>query len=184
MIDDSTLHVLTKYGKRSKTESDHNILYAKFAITYFSKLTKTKREIFNFKNEDCQRKFFEVTNNTKKLSSSFDPACDFKKQSKQFFKTLNGTFQQCFKKIRITNKTKCKPESCEEVSKCLNLKTKLQEFEKVAKSEAEKNMAEKQIIEIEQKIVRLTANKNAKNIKEQITNIQTIEGSFSQTNES
>ena len=180
IIDDSRLHVLTKYGKSWKTESDHNILYAQFAITYSTKLIKTKREIFNYKNEECQRKFFEVTNNTSKLSSCFKLNTDFSKQSKCFFKTLNGTFQQCFTKIRITNKTKKNSEPKDDVSIFLDLKTKLQLFEKCAKSETGKLFVENQIVDVERKITKLTAIKNAMKIKEHINYLQTKGGSFSQ----
>ena len=106
IIDEPRSYVLTKYGKKSKVESDHNLMYAKFAITYSTVATKTKREIFNFKNGECQRSFFDVTDNTTKLSSCFQRGNNFENQSKHFMKTLNGTFQQCFKRIRITNKTK------------------------------------------------------------------------------
>ena len=34
IIDEPRIFVLTKYAKKSKTESDHNVLYAKFAIKY------------------------------------------------------------------------------------------------------------------------------------------------------
>ena len=39
-IDEPRKHVLTKYLKRSKTASDHNILYAKFAIICSSRVPK------------------------------------------------------------------------------------------------------------------------------------------------
>ena len=64
-----------------------------------------KEEIFNFRNPDCQQKFFEVTENTTKLSSCFNPVGDFLKQTTKFYKTLDGTFHQSFKKIRIKNKS-------------------------------------------------------------------------------
>ena len=59
-IDEPRTHVLTKYLKRSKTVSDHNILYAKFAIIYSARAPKVKREIFNFKNTECQRKSLKL----------------------------------------------------------------------------------------------------------------------------
>ena len=90
--------------------------------------TKIKREIFNFKNQQCQKMFFEVSDATNKLTSCFQSAEGFQKQSKVFFKTLNGTFQQCFKKVRITNKSKNNKESNNELQNFLELKTKLQSF--------------------------------------------------------
>ena len=76
IIDEPRIFVLTKYAKRTKTESDHNLLFAV--------VSKTKREIFNFKNSECQTKFFEVTENTTKLSSCFQSTDGFEKQTKCF----------------------------------------------------------------------------------------------------
>ena len=181
LIDESRTHVLTKYGKTSKTESDHNILYAKFAITYYSRVAKTKREIFNFRNEGCQKKFFEVTDNTNKLSSCFQSEFNFEKQSSNFFKTLNGTFQQCFKKIRITDKTQKKKQCSDEISVYLELKSKLQCLTKDAKSDTGRLFIEKHIQDLDQKIMKLSATKNARIINDHLSQFQTPEGSFSQT---
>ena len=111
LIDENQVYVLTKYGKGRQTVSDHNVLYARFAIKYSTIRIKTKREIFDFKNESSQKDFFEVTDNTKKLSACFQSGSEFSKQSNKFIKTLKGTFHQCLKKIRITNKTRKKCES-------------------------------------------------------------------------
>ena len=62
--------------------------------------------MFNFKNKECQKNFFDVTESTRNLSKCFQSKEDFKNQSKSFFKTLNGTFQKCFRKVRITNKSR------------------------------------------------------------------------------
>ena len=46
LIDDERINVLTKYvttkGKRSKSESDHNLLFARFALSYQKAKKKTK----------------------------------------------------------------------------------------------------------------------------------------------
>ena len=110
VIDEDRIHVLKKYctrkGIRNEIESDHNVQYAKFNLKYQEIRCRTKREIFNFKNTECQQKFYEVTQNTHKLSSCFGPGGNFLDQSSKFFKTLDGTFHQCFKKIRIKNNKK------------------------------------------------------------------------------
>ena len=108
IIDENRTNVLTKYGRGKKSESDHNTLFAKFCISYYTVPAKIRREIFNFKNKQCQQKFNDVTNNSSKLSECFNQHEDFSKQSTLFFKRLNGTFHQCFKKIRITNKRNIK----------------------------------------------------------------------------
>ena len=76
LVDEERIHVLTKYsstkGIQKKIESDHNLLFAKFNIKYNEIRCKTKREVFNFKNIECQKKFFDVTDNTTKLSACFN----------------------------------------------------------------------------------------------------------------
>ena len=71
IIDEDRTHVLSKYctrrGIRSEIESDHNVQFAKFTVKYQEIRCKTIREIFNFKNTECQQKFFEVTENSSKL---------------------------------------------------------------------------------------------------------------------
>ena len=84
IIDDERNYVLTKYNKLSKSESDHNLLFARFGITYAREAIRTKREIFNFKNTECQKSFFEVTDNSNKLSSCFQKDLSFEIQSKKF----------------------------------------------------------------------------------------------------
>ena len=65
IIDEDRTHVLTKYastkGCHKNVQSDHNILYSRFAISYRKTKPKTVREIFNLKNEANQAKFFEAT---------------------------------------------------------------------------------------------------------------------------
>jgi hypothetical protein len=100
-IDENRYHVLTKYastkGVKCKVESDHNILYGVFSIKYDFIHTKVLREVFNFKNQEFRKKFFEVSNNTNKFSLCFEEdEGDFPKQANKFFKTLDGTFHECF----------------------------------------------------------------------------------------
>ena len=95
-IDEDRVNVLTKYastkGIKCKVESDHNIMYGLFSVKYNPVRTKILREIFNFKNEACKQKFFEVSSNTDTFTSCFTKNTDnFPKKAKNFFKTLNGT---------------------------------------------------------------------------------------------
>ena len=94
---------------------------------------------------------------------------------------MNGTFQECFKKIRITNKTNPKCESEDEVQKCLELKSKFISFVQSAKSPLSRQFTENTIQILEAKILKLSAAKNSKFIKDQIGQLKTLEGSFSQT---
>ena len=62
VIDEDRLHVLTKYattkGVEKKSESDHNVLYAKFVLTFSRQVAEVRREVFDFKNLESQKIFF------------------------------------------------------------------------------------------------------------------------------
>ena len=66
IIDDERTHVLTKYvttkGFKKKSESDHNVLYGEFSLRHYNLKPEKQREIFNFKNIECQKMFYEATN--------------------------------------------------------------------------------------------------------------------------
>jgi hypothetical protein len=103
---------------------------------------------------------------------------DFRTQSEKFFKTLNGTFHQCFKKIRITNKSK-KVNENDELQQNLMLKTKLQEFCSSAKSALAKSVADRKIKHLDKIISKLSSDRNAKIVKQQLGQLNDPNGSFS-----
>ena len=76
LIDEGRTHVLTKYattkGGKQKVESDHNVMYSRFSVSYKKIKMKTLREVFNFKNGDGQAWFLEATKDTKKFTSCFE----------------------------------------------------------------------------------------------------------------
>ena len=182
-IDDARKFVLTHYstrnGRASKTESDHNILHAKFNIKIPKAQATIKREVFNFKDKNCQDKFKEVTDKTTKLSSCFqNPEHSFDTQTESFLKQLDKVFHQCFSKIRITNKTKVTKD---DLQLLIKQKCKTLEFLDGAKSDLMikwftnyKNM-------LESKICQLTSEKSAAIIKEQVGHLDTLSGNFCQS---
>ena len=154
-------------------------MFARFSINYQQIGRKTKREMFNFKNKECQQKFFELTDNSTKFASCFrEENGTFIQQSNKFMKQSKSAFHQCFKKIRISNKTNIqKPDI---VLQLLETKTKLQMFLKSAKTEVSKQFAEAKICDIEDKITQFCSTKNVKIINEQLGQINTLNGSISQ----
>ena len=107
IVDEERIHVLTKYiTKKAATKkivSDHNVMFANFTIK-FNRLPRTIRnEIFNLKNKENQKKFFEETSSSLKLSSCFSESRSFPHYSAIFFKTLNGIFHKTFQKVRISS---------------------------------------------------------------------------------
>ena len=80
-----------------------------------------------------------------------------------------------YKKIRITNKTNPKSESEDEVQECFELKSKLNEFVKSAKSPLSRQFTENTIQILEAKKLKLSAAKNSKFIKDQIGQLKTFD---------
>lgn len=106
VIDEQRAHVLTNFHPsklRGKAiESDHNTEIMELELCY-QKRKQERTELFNFKNEECQKAFFNLTSETTKLSECFqDDDQPFEKQARKWEKTLDDIFHQTFKKIRVT----------------------------------------------------------------------------------
>ena len=61
-------------------------------------------ELFNFKNEECQQNFYELTNATTRFTGCFKNKKPFKKQAEDWKSTLDSFFHQSFKNVRITER--------------------------------------------------------------------------------
>ena len=109
VVDEVKQYGLSNYfhsnGDSHKKDSDHNtlILYLKLRLPDFK---NERQEMFNFKNEDGQKTFFSLTNNTTKLSKCFETIENVDTQAQKWFKELNSMFQQSFRKIRIKKNQK------------------------------------------------------------------------------
>ena len=60
-----------------------------------------RREVFNFKNEECQEAFFNVSSVTSKLSECFSSDQPFLVHAKRWSNELNNIFHQTLKKVRV-----------------------------------------------------------------------------------
>ena len=129
VVDEVKQYGLSNYsnsnGISHKKDSDHNtlILYLNIRLPVF---VNERKEMFNFKNLECQETFFQFTNNTTTLSECFETADTLENQSKKWFKQLNSIFQQTFRKIRITKHQKPTKLSVLFERKC-SLKQKLKQ---------------------------------------------------------
>ena len=108
-IDEARKYVLTKVVKKKNgikiQESDHNPIEAEFSLKIIQTEEDNKLEMYNLKNEECQKKFKEYTTNTKMLSSVFDTKeGDINIMTNRFLKKLNGCIALNFKKIRFKQK--------------------------------------------------------------------------------
>ena len=163
VVDEDKLYALSSYttvrGKSHKKDSDHNTTYIELSVN-IPKIRAERKEIFNFKNKECQEKFLDITNNTLKLSNCFYNDEPVREQGKRWFKNLNGLFQQTFKKVRITSVQK---ETS--VSKLFNRRLSLKQQLKVA-NENEHEELQIELEEVEEDISKEVSKENRDKIVE------------------
>ena len=178
-VDEDRIHVLTKYGKKKKTMSDHNILVSRFTILFNRLRPSVRKEFFNFKNKDDQQHFQEQTSITTKLSSSFSQDRSFPHNTSIFFKNLRGAFQNNFQKVRITsgNRNKYGEKSLQGL---LELKKELKIFILNSKCTLGKNIATIKLKEVEENLTANFAVKASEMIKDHVKEVETLDGNFSQ----
>lgn len=80
-------------------------LVAKFKFKANTKNHDQRKELFNLRNVECQKKFKSLTDSTTKFSESID-VTNVENSSDKFLKVLNKTIHKSFKKVRITSKKK------------------------------------------------------------------------------
>ena len=105
-IDEYTLsnHSQNKKNRRS-VKSDHRPLILKMNLE-FTKTKPQRKEQFNFKTEECQQLFTEITDTTSKLTNCFANEFSDETKSKMWEKELERIFFRAFKKKRVVNSTK------------------------------------------------------------------------------
>ena len=101
-IDEDKKFGLTRFSKNGNTDSDHHTEILDLNIQ-FNKKKEERMELFNFKNQECQEVFHQLTETKSELLDCFQNDNEFKNQTTQWFKKLNGYFYQSFKKIRCSN---------------------------------------------------------------------------------
>ena len=100
-IDEAREHVLTNFnpirsGGRA-IESDHNTEFLKLRLQYDFKKSERK-EIFNFKDVECQKTFLNLTSQTDKFTECFRNDSELEDKALKWKKMLNSFCQQSFKK--------------------------------------------------------------------------------------
>ena len=134
-IDDRREHVLVKLMKDKKkriikTESDHNLILTELKIEWKSD-EHDCIEVFNFKEKEAQKTFFNLTNETRDLVKVFETDKSLNVQTKKFVKRLNGFIQQSFKKVKITRKGDEKLEELYNKRRVLRSKTDYKSMEEL-----------------------------------------------------
>ena len=181
-IDESRIHTLARYTKKKSgnkiIQSDHNILYSKFEITFERKPRKVRNELFKFRCDTSRQQFLEETTSTNTLSACFQNE-NIQVSSRNFFKTLNSTFHRCFKKVRIRSGNN-RQLGIESIQGKLKLRSELKTF--ILNNDCNDNatkQAKEQLKHVEEMLIEETAAKNAAIVKEYTENLETIDGGFS-----
>ena len=185
VIDDKRTHVLTKFasakGVIKKVESDHNVLHAKFTLNYKPKKVEVRREIFEFKNKEAQKKFFNVTNLSGRFGSCFDPARPAAQNINKFNKALDDTFHQCFKKYRIKSKNKehkNKKDEEQNINEPLKEVTELKRIYQNSTCKLGRTIVKQRIENLEEDISIKISEKNAAQITDQMSQLNVGDGKF------
>ena len=109
VIDESGDNKIVRFKTKKIIESDHNSLILNCSLKY-KPLKQDREEMFNFKNENCQKIFKEKTNKSSRLTDIFHTNKPFLSQFNKFKKNINSYFHQSFQKIWVT-KTKPRKET-------------------------------------------------------------------------
>jgi hypothetical protein len=108
-IDEDRNYVLTKFSKyKGKThviKSDHNPLKLEVNISWNMKIVKQRVELYNLRNSECQKSFYEFTSKSDMLTKSLIEK-DVRTGGRMWIKNLKYIIMQTFRKIRINKKDK------------------------------------------------------------------------------
>ena len=170
-IDEDRNHTLTNYNARKPVETDHNPLILDLNIS-FSRPSKDRIEIYNLKNIECQKAFFEMTSASTSLSKCFKNDDCLKSQVKAWEMNFSTAISQSFRRIRITeNKTETKSHQLMERRKVLRNQLK-------AASDIQ-NISEinNDIASVETELSSLLADENLLRIKDNLQSLTNTDGS-------
>ena len=180
LIDEKRMFTLTKFvstrGMVKKIESDHNILYCSFDISYKKETRQfSRKEVFNLKSSECQKLFNEETENTSKFTDIFNSEDPFERKASNFQRCLNQSIRKCFKKVRVNKKVKNT-----ELGEQLEEWTKLKIFMDKSRCEKSIEKARKRFNHLDNIIQKGCSERNAKIVEDYVASLSD-NGHFSQT---
>ena len=155
VVDEEKRHVLTNYehvrhgGKAN--DSDHATEYLDLNVKIVTE-KPSRKEIWNFKSEECQKIFKKNTSETIEYTDCFTREQPIMTQIENWRKVLHKHIKVSFKKVRI--KTSQKVKLLPEMSRLIDIRNKL------SKNEANK----KEIIKLETAIGDMEAENNRNRI--------------------
>ena len=154
--------------------SDHNTIIFHMNLNFVQK-KQDRIEMFNFKNLECQEKFFHLTETKNELVKCFQNGAEFENQSNEWYKNLNKYFQQSFIKIRSCKNKK----NLNELDKLLSKRTEL--IQKMKKTyEEKKEEAQNELEETEKKISELSAEENRNKVVDNFASLSDSDGTTNQ----
>ena len=165
----------TRKGQKKVIESDHHTIISDFEIRVEQCYKKIRKEFYNLRNPDNCQKFYHATNTTKLLTECFKGG-NIKTEGNKWKRNLTTLIGKCFKKFRITNKTKS--------TKLNNIDTKLNERSQLKNSIAKETNPERKeqsiekLEESEAVISEECAKMNIESLREQVGQLCNIEGGF------
>ena len=159
-IDDERIHVLTKYTRNGKTKSktvtDHNILYAKFDRSYIDEPKPVRKEVFNYRSEKGRELYQQETSIVGRFSSCFKSSENFHRCANKFFKTFKDTLFKCFGKVRVTKRSKPKILGNCQVQEIMNNKKKMLQSLTESKCLLAKNILTNKIEDCDDRLMKLS----------------------------
>ena len=173
-IDESKAKALTRFKKGVPISSDHNYLSCTFNIP-LQKQRNQRQEVYRLRNKTDLQRFKDETTHTKKFSKCFTENGDVQKEGKKWFKTLQNTISNCFKKVRITKRKK------DPIQEQLDLRRKIKSDINSAKTAGERHHLEDELLRIEEEISANSDTKYFEKIKEQLQIIVNKDGSTNNT---
>ena len=160
-------------GKHIVKKSDHNPVILELSLEYILK-KHDRIETFNFRNKECQMKFYNSTSSTSSFTNCFQQAGSLAEQSQKWFKTLNKEFHKSFKKIRYTGRNKATKIS-EILDKRRNMLLKIK-----ACKDDEKDNLEEELNKIENEVCELVSEQNYKKVVENFKHLGNKAGQIQQ----
>ena len=141
-IDESKAKALTRFKKGLPVSSDHNYLSCIFNIPLQKQRTQ-RQEVYQLRKKSDLETFKHQTTQTTKFSNCFTENGDVQKEGKKWFKTLQNTIKNCFKKVRITKRKK------DPIQERLDSRRKIKSNINNAKTVEERHQLEDELQQIE-----------------------------------
>ena len=152
IIDENREYCLSNFSQVKKNrrviETDHNLMFADLDISV-PKRKPERVELFNFRNEECQKIFTKETNSNTSLVECFQNNLPFQTQSTNWLKTFNTILHKCFRKIRVVQNNKKQSKNELLIKERIQLK---KDCQVLSISEEMKLKIEERICEIEMDI--------------------------------